>query len=109
MQIDIAVFYARLGAIGLIMTLGFFLGKFKLISEKTNHELTNLLLVVFMPASLFIAFPAEYGQDSANFFFSGLLAGAIIMFALIILAKLIFNKNEMLILKICYSYKLCYS
>lgn len=95
MQIDIAVFYARLGAIGLIMALGFFLGKFKLISEKTNRELTNLLLVVFMPASLFIAFPAEYDQDSANFFFSGLLAGAIIMFALIILAKLIFNKKWM--------------
>lgn len=95
MQIDIAVFYARLGAIGLIMVLGFLLGKFKLISEKTNRELTNLLLTIFMPASLFIAFPSEYDQDSANLFFSGLIAGVIIMFVLIIFAKLIFNKKWM--------------
>ena len=95
MQIEISVFYARLGAIGLILVLGFLLGKFKLISDKTNKELTNLLLTVFMPASLFIAFPATYDEGSANLFFSGLLAGAIIMFILIILAKVIFNKKWM--------------
>ena len=95
MQIDMAIFYARLGAIGLIMLLGFLLGKFKLISDKTNRELTNLLLTVFMPASLFNAFPSEYDQASANLFFSGLVAGAIVMFALIILAKILFNKKWM--------------
>ncbi len=89
------VFYARLGAIALIMLLGFLLGKFKLISEKTNKEITNLLLTVFMPASLFMAFPSSYNESSANFFFSGLLAGIIIMFALIVFAKIIFNKKWM--------------
>lgn len=89
------VFYARLGAIVLIMLLGFLLGKFKLISEKTNKEITNLLLTVFMPASLFVAFPSSYDESSANFFFSGLLAGTIIMFTLIIFAKIIFNKKWM--------------
>ncbi len=95
MEIELMVFYARLGAIVLIMLLGFLLGKFKLISEKTNKEITNLLLTVFMPASLFVAFPSSYDESSANFFFSGLLAGTIIMFTLIIFAKIIFNKKWM--------------
>ncbi len=95
MEIELTVFYARLGSIALIMALGFLLGKFKMISEKTNRDLTNLLLTVFMPASLFMAFPSEYNQDSANLFLSGLIAGALIMFVLIILAKIIFNKGWM--------------
>lgn len=95
MQIELTIFYARLGSIALIMALGFLLGKLKLISEQTNKQITNLLLTVFMPASLFMAFPSEYDQASANLFFSGLLAGTLIMFVLIILAKIIFNKNWM--------------
>ena len=93
MQIELDQFYIRLGAIALIVILGFGLGKFKLISEKTNKELTNLLLTVFMPASLFMAFPATYDQAIANIFFSGVLAGVLVMLVLIILAKLIFNKS----------------
>ena len=68
MQIELSVFYARLGTIGLILILGFILGKCKLISEKANKELTNLLLTVFMPASLFSAFPESYDESSANLF-----------------------------------------
>ena len=95
MEIELTVFYARRGSIALILALGFLLGKLKLISEKTNHDLTNLLLTVFMPASLFMAFPSEYDQASANLFFAGLLGGFLVMFMLIILAKLIFNKKWM--------------
>lgn len=95
MEIELTVFYARLGSIALILALGFLLGKFKLISEKTNHDLTNLLLTVFMPASLFMAFPSEYNQESANLFMSGLLAGFLVMLVLMILAKLIFNRKWM--------------
>ena len=93
MQIELTQFYIRLGAIALIIALGFLLGKMKLISEKTNKELTNLLLVIFMPASLFVAFPSSYEESAANIFFSGLLAGFLVMTMLIILAKLIFNKS----------------
>lgn len=92
MQIELSEFYARLGAIGLILALGFFLGKKKLISTDTNKELTNLLLSVFMPASLFMAFPAEYDESSLNLFFAGLVGGILVMLLLIILSKLIFNK-----------------
>lgn len=92
MQIELSTFYARLGAIALILILGFFLGKKKYISTTTNKELTNLLLTVFMPASLFVAFPSEYNEDSLQLFFAGLVAGFLIMLVLIILSKLIFNK-----------------
>ena len=92
MQIELSQFYARLGAIALIMILGFCLGKWKMISTKTNQELTNLLLTVFMPASLFVAFPNEYDESTLNLFTSGLLAGVLVMLMLILLSKLIFNK-----------------
>lgn len=95
MQIELTQFYARLGSIGLILLLGFLLGKLKLISDTTNKELTNLLLTVFMPASLFMAFPNSYDESLVGLFLSGLLAGAIIMFALIIFAKVVFNKKWM--------------
>ena len=93
MQIELAAFYTRLGSIAIILALGFILGKLKLISDKTNKELTNLLLVVFMPASLFVAFPSSYDEASASLFFSGLAGGALAMLLLTILAKIIFNKK----------------
>lgn len=85
-------FYARLGTIALIMALGFFLGKKKIIDTRTNKVIVNLLLTVFMPASLFAAFPAEYKQETSQLFVSGLIAGFVIMLALIILSRIIFNK-----------------
>ena len=92
MHIEMSDFYARLGTIALIMALGFFLGKKKIIDTRTNKVIVNLLLTVFMPASLFAAFPAEYKQETSQLFVSGLIAGFIIMFALIILSRIIFDK-----------------
>lgn len=92
MEVELGEFYVRLVAIGLILALGFFLGKRKLISTKTNVELTNLLLTVFMPASLFVAFPSQYDEASLGLFFAGVVAGILVMLMLIILSKLIFNK-----------------
>ena len=91
MQVELTQFYERLGAIALILILGFFLGKFKLISQKTNTELTNLLLTVFMPAALFTAFPATYDEALEGLFFAGLAAGFLVMFILIIVAKIIYH------------------
>lgn len=92
MDINLGTFYSRLGSIALILILGFFLGKKKMISNETNHEIVNLLLSVFMPAALFSAFPNEYSKDTASFFFCGLIAGIIVMLLLVILSKILFNK-----------------
>lgn len=93
MQIELTDFYSRLGTIGVILALGFLLGKLKLISPKTNKDLVNLLLTVFMPASLFAAFPTAYNDETSDLFKSGLLAGVLVMAALIIVSKIIFNKK----------------
>ena len=93
MQIELTDFYSRLGTIAIILVLGFLLGKFKLISPKTNKDLVNLLLTVFMPASLFLAFPAAYDDKTSGLFKSGLIAGVLVMLTLIIVSYLIFNKT----------------
>lgn len=93
MEIELTAFYSRLGSIVLILVLGFLLGKIKFIGKEVNKSLVNLLLSVFMPASLFAAFPPSYDRDSANLFFSGIIAGLIVMTLLIFLSKLLFNKK----------------
>ena len=92
MDFELVDFYSRLGRIALILALGFFLGKRKLIDNKINKGLVNLLLSVFMPASLFIAFPTTYNEEMSHMFFSGLAAGFIVMLALIFLSRIIFSK-----------------
>src|SRR5262249_19102444 len=54
---DISLFYSRLAMIGLLVGLGFLLGKIKLLDETFNKSAVNLLLSVLMPAALFSAFP----------------------------------------------------
>ncbi len=93
MHIDLLQFYSRLGTIALIMALGFYLGKRKIITTKGNREIISLLLSVFMPASLFAAFPTQYNETMSELFFSGLAAGFIVMLALIFLSRIIFSKH----------------
>ena len=92
MQIELTDFYSRLGTIALILALGFFLGKAKIIDTKFNKTLVNLLLTVFMPASLFVAFPSTFDQATSDMFFKGMLAGAIVMFSLVVVSRIVFNK-----------------
>ncbi|MBQ3261505.1 AEC family transporter [Candidatus Saccharibacteria bacterium] len=93
MELNLTNFYSSLGVIALIIVLGFFLGKKQLVDEVTNKHLVNLLLSVFMPASLFSAFPVENSDSLLNLFFLGLLGGFIVMTILIIVSKLIFNES----------------
>lgn len=93
MNIELSAFYSRLGSILLILILGFILGRTGLIHKNTNRQLVNLLLFVFMPASLFMAFPTSFDANSADIFFAGLIAGFAVMLMLAILSKLIFNKH----------------
>ena len=93
MEINLLDFYSRLGTIAIILILGFLLGKFKLISTKTTKDLVNLLLIVFMPASLFMAFPTTYDEKTSSIFISGLIGGFIVMVAIILLSLVIFNKK----------------
>ncbi|MBQ3325971.1 AEC family transporter [Candidatus Saccharibacteria bacterium] len=93
MEIELSAFYSRLGSIFLILALGFILGKVGAINKDTNKHLVNMLLFVFMPASLLMAFPTTFDQSSADLFFSGIIAGVLVMILLVLLSKLIFNKK----------------
>ena len=93
MGINLLDFYSRLGTIAIILALGFLLGKLKIISPKTNKDLVNLLLVVFMPASLFMAFPTAYSEETSEIFLAGLVGGFIVMISITLLSLVIFNKK----------------
>lgn len=93
MEIDLGNFYLSLGIVAIIIVLGFILGKCKLVDKNTNKHLVNLLLTVFMPASLFNAFPSEYSDKYAGLFFMGLLGGFVVMILVILAAKLVYNKK----------------
>ncbi len=93
MELNLSDFYFSLGIIALVGLLGFFLGKKGLITKDANKGFVSLLLSVFMPASLFSAFPATAEESLLDLFFLGLLAGFIVMLSLIILSKLIFNQR----------------
>lgn len=92
-MMNLGVFYSSLVTIIAIIALGFFLGRKKLISSKTNADLVNLLLTIFMPAALLSAFPTEFSQDSAELFAQGFLAGLAVMFAMTLAAGLFFSKT----------------
>lgn len=93
MNIDFSRFYTSLLVVIVIIVFGFFLGKIKWIDKSTNKKFVNLLLMVFMPASLFNAFPGEFSEEFSSLLFMGLIAGVVTMFLVIIVAKLVYNKK----------------
>ena len=90
---DFSRFYTSLIVIIVIIILGLFLGKIKWIDKNVNKKLVNLLLMVFMPASLFNAFPGEFTEEYSSLFFMGLAGGVVTMLLVIIAAKIVYNKR----------------
>ncbi|MCL2038713.1 AEC family transporter [Candidatus Saccharibacteria bacterium] len=88
---DLGIFYTRLGVIILVVALGFFLGKKRILNNKVNLVFVNLLLSVLMPASLFSAFPAEFDQNTFFYFLRGFTSGVIVLTSVIIISKLVFT------------------
>lgn len=93
MDLNLNVFYNSLVVIFLIIILGFIFGKVKWLNKNTNSQLVNLLLMVFMPASLFNAFPGEFSEEYSELFFMGLIGGVVTMLLVIIAAKIVYNKK----------------
>lgn len=93
MNIDLSIFYSSLIVIFIIIIFGFFLGRIKWINKTTNSQLVNLLLMVFMPAALFSAFPNNFNEEYSSLFFMGLIGGIVTMILVIIAAKIVYNKK----------------
>jgi Predicted permeases len=90
---DLGVFYSSLATVVLIVILGLCLGKAKWISESTNKQLINILLMISMPCALFSAFPQEFDSDAMGLFITGFFGGLLVFAMLIIASKLLFNKK----------------
>lgn len=92
-SLDFTKFYTSLIVIVAIILLGFFLGKAKWVDKNMNKKLVELLLSIFMPASLLVAFPGEFSEEYSGLFFMGLVGGFITMLLVIIVGKLIYNNK----------------
>ena len=63
LMINLGIFYSNLATVGLIIFLGFILGKKRWIVEHTNRQLTEILLSIAMPAALFMTFPSKFDYN----------------------------------------------
>ncbi|MBS7346117.1 MAG: AEC family transporter [Candidatus Sacchiramonaceae bacterium] len=94
-MIDLSIFYSNLATVGLIIFLGFILGKKRWIVEHTNRQLTEILLSIAMPAALFMAFPRKFDYSSFNDFLAGLIGGLFVFLTLIIMSRLMFRAKKL--------------
>jgi predicted permease len=92
-MIDLSIFYSNLATIGLIILLGFALGRAKFVTAETNKHLINILLAVAWPCAIFAAFPQQFDHARLSEFLLGLLGGAVVLAAMLVLSKIIFNKK----------------
>jgi hypothetical protein len=76
-----------------VVALGFLLGRKRILNDKTNLVFVNLLLSVLMPASLFSAFPQQFDHAVFSYFINGIIAGTVVLSALLLIAKFVFNKR----------------
>lgn len=94
-MLNLAIFYNNLATVGLIILLGFILGRKKWLNENTSKQLTNILLSIIMPVALFTAFPRKFHHESLIDFLLGLGGGLTIFVVLIIASKLLFRPNKL--------------
>ena len=88
------IFYTSLVTILILIAVGFFLGKIKLVNEAANKVFANLLLSVAMPCALFSAFPHQFNSESWHLFLLAVGGGLAELVAAVIAAKLLFARHR---------------
>ena len=91
---NLLVFYNSLLAIIMIICLGFFLGKWRIINDQASKVFANLLLSVAMPCALFISFPSQFEQQAFNLFLQAVIGGVVVIVAAVIVARVFFMENK---------------
>lgn len=66
MQIDFFLTLEKVAVLFLLIVIGFIAGKLKLISEQGQKDITQLVLYVTMPATIFSAMQLEMSQERLN-------------------------------------------
>ena len=66
MQIDFFLTLEKVSVLFLLIVIGFVAGKMNLISEKGQKDITQLVLYVTMPATIFSAMQLEMSEERLN-------------------------------------------
>lgn len=66
MQIDFFLTLQKVAVLFLLIVIGFIAGKTKLISESGQKDITQLVLYITMPATIFTAMQLEMNQERLN-------------------------------------------
>lgn len=94
MSLNLTQFYLNLFVLVAIISIGFFLGRRKILTSTTVKQFSNLLLNLFMPAALFTAFPKTSSASDFNLFLLGLFAGILVMGLMIISSLILFTNRH---------------
>ena len=78
----------------LMIAVGFFCNKIKMISPETNRQMSNLLLLVVNPALLIVSFQQEYQQERVYGLFWAVVLAAITHVVAILVSSLLIRKKE---------------
>ncbi|MDR0230954.1 MAG: AEC family transporter [Dysgonamonadaceae bacterium] len=86
-------FYAGLAIVIILIFIGFFLSKIKIIRDESVKFLSNLILTVTLPIAFFNSFPDEFNFADLRLFLWGLISCIIILSLLILLSQVLFSKK----------------
>lgn len=105
-MINLGDFYTSLTIVMILIFVGVFLSKIKILKEDFIKSISHLILSFTMPIALFLSFPNTFNAEDFSLFLWGLGAGFITLFILIVLAELIFSKR--IVKKDNYEYKFAF-
>ncbi len=91
---SLGIFYQSLLTIGVLVALGFLLGRARFLPQGTSRTLANLLLGVAMPAALFRAFPSSFDQASLWLFLQAVVGAVVVIGVSLIVARALFGRGE---------------
>ncbi|MDR0887292.1 MAG: AEC family transporter [Candidatus Nomurabacteria bacterium] len=90
-MVDLGSFYQGIGVVVVLILLGFFLSKIKVLNDVAVKAITNLLLSVALPIAFMRSFPASFSVDAGRMFVWGIGAAALLFAILIPLAQVFFR------------------
>lgn len=92
---NIGIFYNGLLTVILLVLVGIFLGWRKIFPVNISKVVSNLLLMVAMPAALFNSFPNVFDADLLFLFIKAVLFAVLVMTAAVLVARLLFSKRRL--------------
>lgn len=88
---DFLLTLEKVSVLFLLIIVGYLVGKFNIISESGQKELTSLVLKVTMPATIILAMQLEYTKDRFNLALRIILLVVISYVIMIILSEIIYR------------------